>query len=236
MEHKLIDELLDSIQRFSEMTGLDDPGLAHYAMIVSGGMRVAIEGATGDPFAPGNLHKKYGDVAGRFTLRQVRDHLVHLVEDEYWLEDVLVLAVVIGIRGELESLADSKTAEATIARLRESSEAFLKAASAPDDDHPLLMSLASDWRVGPDLVRKTLRHMAEMGASRAEEIPAELPRYQEVLRAWQAVSAPLVTSERRSVSRAAQFDQITLSWRGHPLDSSFGDLLRQKYGDPGVES
>lgn len=226
MEHKLIDELCAAFSEWAKQTG-DEISMPDYAMMSSGGFVIKRQGSKEDADPRSNADTKYGDIAGRYTIDQVRNYLGDLVENHLWLEDKLVHAVVVGITDELDGYVSN--ADAAAERLRSEARDLREAVSSSLGQGTLLDFYVQDFSVNEDVARQALLHMAELSETRAEQIPLEVPRNVARLQAWEAVSGLLITRERRSQCRAAQFKQYSPLFPDEQK-KAFGKYLQSKYG------
>jgi hypothetical protein len=210
MEHLLIDEFYNAIERWVEITKQDSANVTFYAMIHLGAVWfIRPEGAVKNSRSPEHRSKTVGEVMGKYTVVQLRDYLIHLVDDQKMYEEFLIAGLVQSIERELSELVldyddgINKTTEEAL-RLQEIYD--------HPEKHKEFLELYQETltrKLGEEQdARQSILHVTNGMWKMSHRKPDDLAQRQSMLAAWKSVVAPVIARENLNQWRKAYMDSL----------------------------
>lgn len=199
MEYEFVDELIQAISTWGEITKQDPENIVSYAVMHIGApWFIQAEGEVDDPDDPIHRGKKLKDVHGHYTLLQLQKYLIDLIEEQKILETFLVIGLCRSIEYELLILVDNY--EDGLKRTVAEAQKFQDIVDNPEKHQKILSLYETRLRkhfgeeepVDPVQSVTRLANMFWKFSHRSEDEPHQRKSW---LDAWRKTTTPLITSE-----------------------------------------
>ena len=209
--HRLINEFCDGISKWAEITKNDPIDVVFHAIMHLGAAWfVKAEGAMENPKLNKDPRLTVGQVYETYTVEQLKNYLIHLVDDYKILEDFTIIGLAYSIQYELNGYVI--TYDKSLQGIRERAEFVQDIIDHPDKNQETL-NLIKDalTRKGTSQdTEHTLLSYANFMWKMSHRPEDTLAQHKSRLVAWNSIIEPIISRENIEQSRDEYFQDLGL--------------------------
>lgn len=210
MKHQLVDEFCRAIENWTEITNQASENVTFYAMIHLGAAWfIRPEDAVENPASPEHRKKTVSEVMGRYTIAQLRDYLIHMVDDLKVLEDFLITGLARSIEAEFSELVldYDDGINKTIEEAKKLQDVYDHSEAHVEFLKLYQKSLTQKLDDEQD-AKEAILHVASFFWKMSHRKSDDLAQRQSMLAAWKSVVAPVIARENINKWRKIYMDSI----------------------------